>query len=68
MAFCHFGPYISCTVQYSTIHFLPETGSLMLKIVVDGEEVDRKPLSEASPKENGPAFNALAKNRANHFN
>ncbi len=37
-------------------------------LVVDGEEVDRKPLSEASPKENGPAFDALAKNYANHFN
>jgi hypothetical protein len=34
----------------SLVHFLPQTGSLVLNLVVDDEEVDRKPLSEAQPK------------------
>ncbi len=37
-------------------------------LVVDGKEVDRKPLSQASPKKNSPAFDVLAKNYANYFN
>jgi hypothetical protein len=47
-------------VLTSLVHFLTQIESLVLNLVVDGEEVDRKPLGKGRPKGNRLKATVLA--------